>query len=454
VNTFRVLAALGLGLAPLGCNESPNSQPDAGVPRTFPGAEHLAVHASGIFELPRVLDLSKETIDGVPVELEVGDNTLDVAFTDLVGRDVAFHIDGKGTEPWDGEIRWCLGDDCATETLRAQRLWTEDGSTHGFRVLSEVRGDWERARVLAVAARGGVAVVSLGVLGFAVVDVSHPETPRILNEWRPNNDGEAINDVELIGSRWLLAASSDRGLRVFDLGDPAAPLPVFDSLPLGVRNGHTLFVDERRVYVARVGFEGGLDVFDLRDPAAPRVLASLSVDGCREVHEVFARDALLLVSCLDEGLVALALEGDLGVDDFGTPRVVARWPGEGVHSALLLDDGQTVLVTSERFAGPLEFLDLDLEKGSFSHLATFSLGIGASTHEVRCRGARCWLCHYQEGFLELDVSVLDEPKVTRRFPSWNLAGKFFFEGASGAMVREGVAYLADTERGLIMLATE
>lgn len=450
----RAAFALVLELALPGCNDRAASlathgtdsgiADDGGSP--FAGARFLALQADPLLDPPRVLDLERRTLDGIDVELELNGDTLRVRARDAAGNELAMSVDG-GREPWAGELQSCAARECVTQALNARRLASEDSEARGFSLLGEVRGNWERTKVFSVAVQGATAVVSLEQLGFAVIDVSRPTTPRITYEWRPPDYGERVTDVELLDARWLVVTSTSRGLRVFELVAGAPPVPVVDSF-IGVGGeSHTLFVDGDRLYLARIGSRGGLDIVDIANPAFPRAVAALALDDCRQVHEAFVRDATLFASCLDDGLVAYDLA------DETTPRALAHWPGRSVHSAWLLDD-TTVLVSSERLEGPLEVLHFDRQERTFEPLAALALGTGASAHEARCQASRCSLTYYQEGVLELDLSDPRAPEVLRQFPTWSRRGNDFFEGASSVVLAGDLAYVADTERGLLILETD
>lgn len=456
MSPLRVLAAIAFELAVLGCDASVgrrqgdgalSRQSDAGTAAPFLGARFLAVQVVDPWQIPRVLDLERKTLDGDLVDIGLASDALSIAFVDSSGRAVTIDVDADGREPWSGRRESCRGGECSNEEVTARRLWSGERSPVGFSLVSEIRGEWGEARALSVDVRGELAAVSLGEVGLAVIDVADPHAPRIVYDWRPPDDGESITDVAFLDARWLLAASWSGGVRSFDLAAADSDVAVIDAAPGSNSDVHTLFVAARRAYAARISPFGGLDILDFRDPTAPSVVAVLELPSCEQLHEVFVEETLLLASCLDDGLVAF------DVSDEMAPRLIARWPGEKVHSAQHLGDG-LVVATSERLAAPFEVLRLDVERGTFSLLARFSLGTGASTHELECRSGRCWLSYYQEGLLELDLHTPERPRVSRRFPSWNHRAEEFFEGASSAVAAGELLYVADTTRGLLVLERE
>jgi hypothetical protein len=114
---------------------------------------------------------------------------------------------------------------------------------------------------------------------FCIVDASDPNLPRVVGNIDPGPDGD-IAGFDLVGTR-LVAADLKMGLRVFDVGNPAAPVELgrFDAGAGQARwSPHDLSFDGRiGTVISRGGDEGfeGVWVVDLLNPAQPEELGSV-----------------------------------------------------------------------------------------------------------------------------------------------------------------------------------
>lgn len=396
-----------------------------------------------------VVDLERKRVDGTRAEIELSDRELHLTRTDSVGRHVEVWALPGQADALRGRLERCRGTRCDEARVELRPLWSGTEREQGFRLLAELDDPSSGAgRVLALDVSDDRVALALGSAGFALVDATDPNDLSVLYREANRDPDEWVNDVLFVEGDYLLVASSSRGLRVLDVSSPDAPFAVVDAFPGPRREVHSLFLDDERLYLSRVGTFGGLDVVDLADPSRPRLLRELTVPGCDQVHATFARDATVLLSCLDQGLFAFESSAS------STLEPIAHDAELGSHSAWLQTDGETVLATSERYEGALRVLRLDRDAGAFTRLATVTQDSAASVHDVTCAGERCTVSHYQEGVFELDLRDPSSPRITRRFPTWNRAAQSFLEGASDAVVVPPRVYVADTTRGLLLLERE
>jgi hypothetical protein len=129
-----------------------------------------------------------------------------------------------------------------------------------------VVADWDRVAVLVRA--GGDAVATAELPATAAADV-------------------------VVDGRYAYVADLEEGLRVVDVGDPAAPLAVGGELPLG--SPSSIAKLGSRVYLG--AGPDGVQVIDVSDPTAPRWVDTVAPGG--DVVDVSAADGVLTVSLLD-----------------------------------------------------------------------------------------------------------------------------------------------------------
>lgn len=399
---------------------------------------------------PAVLDAERSRVDGLEAHVDVDADELRLSWLDAAGRTVEARVapDDEG-DAFTGRIERCREARCDRGRAELRPLWSGDQQISGYHRLAEFDdASWNQGRVLGLAESRARVALALGPVGWALVSVSRPEAPELSYQEATRDLDEWVNDVAMAEQRWLLVASSTRGLRVFDLDAGIEPVPVVDAFPGPRSNVHGLFLDGERLYLSRVGSFGGLDIVDLSEPARPRLLAALDVPDCEQVHATFARGSTLVLSCLDQGTFVFELSDSLEL------ALVAHDDELGSHSAWLLDDGVTLLTTSERYEGALRVLRLDRPRGTLALVSTLTTDSAASAHDVSCSGRRCVVSHYQEGVLELDVTHPETPRRARRFPTWDRAATTFLEGASDAVLVGPRVYVADTTRGLLVLERE
>ena len=162
-------------------------------------------------------------------------------------------------------------------------------------------------------ARVGDAVLLPGSSRGYVVDISHPESPRIVagdpgidrGDWWPRGSVGlcAASDGERV---WMVDARP--GLVAFDLSAPSTPR-VTASLPLEDTTRDCLALVGGPGRVARQDETGYIQVFDTRDPAGPRQVASVR-QPVFEPNEVVARDGRAWALAADgSALVAFTAQG-------------------------------------------------------------------------------------------------------------------------------------------------
>jgi hypothetical protein len=144
-----------------------------------------------------------------------------------------------------------------------------------------------------------------GMYGFEVADTTDLRHPRVLGAG--TKDGYTFC-VLLLSARLLAVADFFGGLRLVDVGSPAAP----DILWTGPRNVTRMATDGHLLYF--VSISGKLGILNVDNPRSPVLLGNLSLSGSS------------LGLAVRDGLAAVAADGDgvqlVDVHDPASPRLL------------------------------------------------------------------------------------------------------------------------------------
>ena len=68
-------------------------------------------------------------------------------------------------------------------------------------------------------------------------------------------------------------------------------------------------------------------------------------------------------------------------------------------------------------------------------------------------GDKAYIAYYQDGVRVVDLSNPAEPREVAHYNTWDIDNAYgsSFEGALGIRVVDGLIYVADSERGLLIL---
>ena len=128
----------------------------------------------------------------------------------------------------------------------------------------------ERAEANDVKVKDGYAYIAVGKRGLAVVDISSPSSPKILNYFQI--EGYTVG-IDLKGDYAYVISAID-GLYIIDISNPDKPV-LSANLPLeGQCND--IKVDGNYAYIAN---KNGLDIVDVTEPDKPKLLTSYDTNG-------------------------------------------------------------------------------------------------------------------------------------------------------------------------------
>ena len=348
----------------------------------------------------------------------------------------------------------CVGDSCETRPIgltRFERLPGE-GIADGLALLGENPGSQQRLTVN-VRVRGGLAYVAQRG-SLRIFDVSDPRAPRQVGVLPSSGDDRAdYNDVKLVDAgarRFAILAGGQTP--VVEVTDPAAPR----LTGLIGEYSHSVFVDEQGgrqlLYLATYGQD--VPVFDVTDPTAPLPLGrALGPVGMR-VHDLFADDGMIYANGSEHGFVVLDARSSIG-----QATVLGSTDAKFSHASWVgvLGGRRVALHGDEGHGAHLRVLDVDPASPTFlADIGSWQTREEVSIHNLMLVGDTAYIAHYQDGVRVLDVSDPTAPRQIAYYNTWDVAtGRTGpFSGAIGIDVdaATGLVYVADTERGLLVLS--
>ncbi|KAB1186790.1 MULTISPECIES: LVIVD repeat-containing protein [Haloferax] len=329
------------------------------------------------------------------------------------------------------------------------------------------RVDIEGAKEVVVSPDGQTAFVA-ATSGYATVDVSSPDRPRVLAERRnllsDHEDGPFRNvyDAKLDGETLLVVGPANplpgtpAGVLVVDVSDPASPTEVtFHETEYPI---HNCFAADGRAYLtANDGDQNPLVVLDTETGTELGRWSLVSVDeqwaevhsSLRAVHDVFVRDGVAYISMWDGGtwivdftdpqapsVLASIGPGDpdeLAALSGGERRTTGRTAPGNHHSAATDDSGDLLGIgieswaveverddeTTELVGGPsgVELWDIS-DLSNPTHLSTIDPpaspdptvgGVWTTAHNFDFHDGRLYTSWYRGGVKRHDISDPADP---------------------------------------------
>ncbi|MCW5802720.1 MAG: hypothetical protein KIT31_10060 [Deltaproteobacteria bacterium] len=302
---------------------------------------------------------------------------------------------------------------------------------------------------------GGLAYMA-GPTGFDIIDVSDAKNPRALG-----HVDEGWNDVRVahVGGRSYAYGASFAGevTTVVDVTDPAAPV-VAGVMPT---YSHSVQIVDGKLYLAN--YTSAIPVFDIAaNPALPVLLGEIRISDAPvpgAVHDLTVDGTRVFANHTTAGFVALDVSAGLE-----QPAVeLARAPGSYSHASWAGTAGGTRLVLhgDEGLTGTpdgaafLRVMGGDPAVSSFfmKELGRYQSRPEVGIHNFELHGDRVYIAYYQDGVRIVDVSTPAKPKEVGFYNTLDYATAIGapFEGALGIRVVDGLIYVADSNRGLIIL---
>jgi hypothetical protein len=298
-------------------------------------------------------------------------------------------------------------------------------------------------------------VVSLNA-GLFVYDVEFPERPVFQTQIYYPTDSY-WNAVWAHGDA-LYVASTRRGVLVFDIRDPGAPVLV-RSAPTTPPNVHTVFVSGNLLYAAGQEPDAAVLVFDVTNPLQPVLISKFQAYGYSVPqegdgpHDMFAFEDRLYVNFWGAGYVIADVKRPDDPVELGRYRY--KYATSHASAVARYGDRLIAFEGGEDWGAHLRVLDVT-DPGNIQLIGEWRLHEHISIHNMVLVGTKLYVAHYQDGVRVLDVSVPETPRQVAHFNTFRPAnleqGTSFYDGAIGIRVPgDGYVYTVDSTRGLLIL---
>jgi hypothetical protein len=320
-------------------------------------------------------------------------------------------------------------------------------------ITANVRVD--AARNLAVLARFDDGLYTLGLDAgppYQITQLGHGTAEDFMT------GREIYNDVKLLdagGKHWALMASSTHGVVAWDITDPAHP--VIGGHAHDMHNVHTLALVGSTAYLADLDISG-LSIIDFSDPTMPKDLGQFVIPEAADQPGVFVHDLYV-----EPGRAYLDYWGaGLVIVDVNTPATPVEL-GRVTYSRMTNHSVWVTTINGKKIAltGDEDFTAHLREVDVTDPAAPRIIGEWGqdrpqvSAHNVLIDGDTAYVAYYQDGLRVLKLSDTAPPTQIGWFNTWSMTadrGRSFFEGAIGVDKVGQTVYLADLERGLIVLS--
>ncbi|MEE2658267.1 MAG: FlgD immunoglobulin-like domain containing protein [Candidatus Latescibacterota bacterium] len=242
-----------------------------------------------------------------------------------------------------------------------------------------------------------------------VIDISHPGDMHLVAEVDIGQSD--VLDVKIAGDLAVLGmqgSSSDAGLAIVDISDPADP----ELLSVLSRRGwfgvHNLFVYEQHVYLAHSA-SLGITVVNISDPSDPFIVSHWRHPSfSNAAHDIFISGGIAYVSDFFSGLALV------DVSDPTELRIMSSLPSpEGVHSAWRHGD---YVYYNQEFGGFVRRLHIadvsdpldPIRAGSFRP-SPIPIAASEGPHNPFVDGDLLYWAYYDSGLRVFDISEPGQP---------------------------------------------
>lgn len=305
----------------------------------------------------------------------------------------------------------------------------------------------------------GDRAYTVGPGGLDIYDVSTPAAPVTIG-FVPGG----YNDVRVVrgGGKVVAFASplaGNENTHVIDVTDPAAPIMLADLAEFShsvqvVTSGAT-----KLLYLAT--YTNGVPRYDVTDPSQPVRLGEAIIpddvasDG---VHDLTIDGDTIYANYTTGGFVAFDVSAGLA-----NPVRLGRIPTSYSHASAIgtLTNGRRIILHGDEGMtgtpdGAAFMRVIDGNRAS----PTYMMEIGryqtrreVGIHNIELVGNRAYIAYYQDGVRVVDLTTPEQPVEVAHFNTWNpeTAPGSPFEGAIGIRLANGHVFVADTERGLVIL---
>lgn len=293
----------------------------------------------------------------------------------------------------------------------------------------------------------------VGVDGLVAVDVHDHETPAVIARYL-GAQSSGYNDVVLVHGQDKVAAylSAFDGVSdtdVVDVTDPSTPA-IAARVP---DYSHTMTLRGNQLYLANN--TSRIPIYDVSTALAPAPTSPTYVPGPESgMHDMWIDGTTVYANYGFGGFVVFDIATNLA-----HPTLLGQIPSSYSHTSTTGTVGgrRIILDGDEGWAGDqaafLRILDGDPSSPTFlTELARYSADPRISIHNFQLVGERLYIAYYQAGVRVVDLHDPTQPREVAHYNTWTgTADGYAFTGALGIQVVGNLIYVADSERGLIIL---
>ncbi len=303
----------------------------------------------------------------------------------------------------------------------------------------------------------GTKVYIAGIGGLEIVDVTDPAAPHALGHYAGSwNDVRVINDGTNVVA-FLSPFRSEMKTHVVNVTVPSAPTMV----GMLQEYSHSLQVQERagkkELYLAT--YNESVPRYDVTNPLTPVRTGMAIVPGeVSGVHDLFVDGDMIYANNTTLGLVGFDTSAGFGSSNVEKGRFTlgyshASWAGTIAGRKLVLagDEGMT---RSSSGGAHLSILEGDPASANFmKEIAIYQTRPEVGIHYWEVHGDKVYIAYYHDGIRVVDLSNPTMPREVAHYNDWVETDAYggAFEGALAVRKVGNLLYVADLERGLIIL---
>ena len=296
-----------------------------------------------------------------------------------------------------------------------------------------------------------------GIGGLEIVDITDPTAPQAIGHYPGSwNDVRVVNDGTNVVA-FLSPFRSEAPTQVVNVTNPASP----QMVSLLQEYSHSLQIQERagkkELYLAT--YNESVPRYDVTAPLTPVRQGMAIVPGeVSGVHDLFVQGDMIYANNTTQGLVAFDTSGGFGSSNVEKGRYKlgyshASWAGTigGRKIVLAGDEGMTGPTTG---GAHLSILEGDPASPSFmTEIAVYQSRPEVGIHYWEVHGDKVYIAYYHDGIRVIDMANPTQPREVAHYNDWIEENAYggAFEGALAVRKIGDLLYVADLERGLLVL---